>query len=240
MGLYDVILKLLEAIFGKRPVSQNIAMPTDHPGQVEVPHAESVAVVQSTPATVTQTGQAGTQKVTFANPLPTTAKDEAQKLFDTLFNTELTEDPYGNKNFEVNTIHPDFSKYVPANVAYAAQETTKAIQRLATQKAYVVAQSYMYVALSAQWLKISQKLIAEAGTTTATSGEVGNLPNAGGFIMHADVHELLRQTIWADRNYVEGIIARIGTSDDGIRYFLNALAEDDCEFIQKTDVNKAG
>ena len=117
-------------------------------------------------------------------------------------------------------------RYILTSGVGVASELTEAkIQRLNKTAGfgYLYAEWETYYALSAQWRKEFSDMVKSEGKTFV--GENGTA------VVRAKLHELWRQTVWADRKFATEWLVYSRISDAELFEFLLTLATDEIEFL---------
>lgn len=235
MNIIESLINWIKSIFGSRAavVSQPSPLPSTVtytvPQKVEITNADLKNQVNM------MTIQATTEVLTTSPPATTskTKEERIRRILDLIVDQVLSEGYKDNVNFELNVIHPEFQPYIISEgAAIAAEYTKEKIQRLNQLKGYLYAEWYTYEALSAQWRKVFANLITQAGQAT----QVSTTPEGQyAAINRASLHELWRQTVWADKSFADQWLVYSRISDAELSEFLLTLATDDIEFLPKTD-----
>lgn len=155
-------------------------------------------------------------------------KERLRRFIDLVTDQVLSQGYKDNENWELNLIHPTDAKYIlTSGVGLASEFTESKVKDLNKTQGYAAAERYVYEALSAQWRKEYAYFIFYEGKQFLNSR---NYPQ-----FRADLHELWRQTVWADRKYSDEWLEYHKISDDELTEFLLYLATDDIDGLQKTD-----
>ncbi len=167
-------------------------------------------------------------------PTPAKAKEaRIREFLDLIVDQVLSQGYKSPENWELNLIHPEFAPYIlTQGVGMASEYTEQKIQRLNKEKGYLYAEWYTYEAVSAQWRKAFAKLVLEAGKAT----QISTTPDGQyAAINRANLHELWRQTVWADKKYADEWLQYARRTDAELDEFLLTLATDNVEFLPQTD-----
>ena len=183
---------------------------------------------------------ADTQKVeaitnmTDLSVTPEKAKQLRIRAFLDLIVDQVLSQGYKNsENWELNLIHPEFAAYIlTQGVGMASEYTEEKVQRLNKEKGYLYAEWFVYQALSAQCRKEFSKLVTQAGMAT----QVSKLPDGTyAAINRASLHEIWRQTVWADPKFADEWLVYARRTDAELDEFLLTLFTDDVQFLPSTD-----
>jgi len=198
-----------------------------------LPKKETAAIVNMRTAVIKEAEKAQEKIYDATDAPPLTKEQRIRNILDHIVDEKLS-DPVNASGLvevsELNLIHPDDQPYIlTVGAKYAAEKTEATIQRLFKNRDYLYAEWYAYEALSFQWRKTYANLITQAG----------QLVNAEGLRkFRASLHELWRQTVWADPKAADDFLTYYRISNVELEEFLLVLAEDDLEFLPKTDQPK--